>query len=168
MPYIAKEDREKYLPIINAVVALIPQGDIVETGDAFDCFITGIEWRYQQAWLHDRDYEPRGNTDIERELDRQSVNAIKLLTQSSMSHAIGELNYLISSVLWKITGDDGKYSFRSYLKGCLLRHVRKVLKWDDPRNIALGGVFSDVIDECYRRKTAPYEDSKIAQHGDIV
>lgn len=57
----------------------------------------------------------------------------------------GELNYVVSSIVWKLFEQNKKYGTGSKLKG----------------------VLDDVKDEFYRRKMVPYEDEKIKEHGDL-
>lgn len=59
---------------------------------------------------------------------------------------MGEINYVISSILWSLYKENESYTFGNNLVG----------------------VLECVKQEFYRRQLAPYEDGKIAQHGDIV
>ena len=57
----------------------------------------------------------------------------------------GELNYLISSVVWQLFKDNPSYTYGNQLIG----------------------VLECVKQEFYRRQLADYEDRKMAQNGDI-
>lgn len=57
----------------------------------------------------------------------------------------GDLNYVISSIVWKLFDSNKKYKTAN----------------------DLSGVLTNVQAEFYRRKVAPYEDEKIKENGDI-
>lgn len=57
----------------------------------------------------------------------------------------GEVNYFISSVIWKLFDMNKKYKTAN----------------------TLSGVISCVDKEFYRRKVGPYEDEKIKSNGDL-
>ena len=59
---------------------------------------------------------------------------------------MGELNYVISSIVWNLFEENKSYSFGNDLVGCL----------------------ECVKHEFYRRQLAKYEDEKCEQNGDIV
>lgn len=59
--------------------------------------------------------------------------------------SVGELNYLISSILWKLFDMNPSYTFGNGIVGML----------------------ECVKQEFYRRKLGPYEDEKIKSNGDI-
>jgi hypothetical protein len=59
---------------------------------------------------------------------------------------MGEINYVISSIFWKLFNRRKSYAFANDLIG----------------------VLECVKLELYRRHIAPYEDEKIKQNGDIV
>lgn len=58
----------------------------------------------------------------------------------------GELNYIISSIVWDLFKDKQKYQTANDIVGALT-------------NVQL---------EFYRRMVAPYEDEKISENGDII
>lgn len=59
---------------------------------------------------------------------------------------MGEVNYVISTILWSLFKENESYSFGNDLMGAL----------------------ECVKQEFYRRQLAPYEDKKIKDNGDIV
>lgn len=73
---------------------------------------------------------------------RSSVS--ELMAEPKALHA-GELNFVISTLLWSIFESDPCYSKANELLG----------------------VLSAATQEFYRRKVAPYEDLKIQQNGDL-
>lgn len=58
----------------------------------------------------------------------------------------GELNYVISSVIWKIFNKSKSYT-----------HANELM-----------GVLECVKQEFYRRQIVPYEDQKCTENGDII
>ena len=61
----------------------------------------------------------------------------------------GELNYLVSSILLKVYEKEGEK--RSYFK------FNRMM-----------GVLTSITQEAYRRRVAPYEDTKIIENSDII
>ena len=59
---------------------------------------------------------------------------------------MGEINYVISTILWSLWNENASYTFGNNLMG----------------------VMECVKQEFYRRQLAPYEDEKIKENGDIV
>ena len=81
------------------------------------------------------------------EKDRLKFSQIlRRLKQLALIQNVGELNYLITSIC------------KIYLqqKGEKYAHHNDIL-----------GVLSAVAREWYRRRTAPYEDKKIKENGDV-
>lgn len=78
---------------------------------------------------------------------QRAVN--KLLKTKKKSNelklSVGELNYLISSIVWRVFDANPSYTIGNNLIG----------------------VLECVKQEFYRRKLAPYEDLKIRENGDI-
>jgi hypothetical protein len=58
----------------------------------------------------------------------------------------GELNYVVTQLLWSLWEENPNYTFGSKLQA---------------------GV-NDAVVEFYRRKMVPYEETKIKENGDIV
>ena len=80
-------------------------------------------------------------------LIQQVVDALveKFPGENGRGYSEGDLNYVISSIVWKLFDKKPSYSAANKLMG--------VLKGVDL--------------EFYRRKVAPYEDKKIKENGDI-
>ena len=66
-------------------------------------------------------------------------------TQTKCDFDVGELNYVISSVVWKLFDLKKKYKTANDLMG----------------------VLECVKAEFYRRQVSPYEDEKINENGDL-
>lgn len=69
----------------------------------------------------------------------------KFPAENGKGYSEGDLNYIISSIIWKLFNKK-----RSYSNGNKLM-----------------GVISCVQQEFYRRMLAPYEDKKIEENGDV-
>ena len=94
-------------------------------------------------------------------------NDIKQPDNTDTFRKAGELNYCISSVVWKLS-ENSRYGFRCYLKGLLMRVSDEIrIEFNIRDALMVRGVISDVIDENYRRNTAHYEDQKIKENGDL-
>ena len=85
---------------------------------------------------------------IKREDRRKYTRIIEelaqLIPQDRMARP-GHMNYLVSMLIHKVYGTEMRYS--------------------DHNEVV--GVLNCIVDEFYRRKTAPYEDIKIAEEGDL-
>lgn len=79
-----------------------------------------------------------------KDLDRSRVNG-KLYYLVQQVETPGDLNYIISQLVWSLFDRDP-----SYTKGNELIGVLEAAKL-----------------EFYRRKVAPYEDKKILENGDL-
>jgi hypothetical protein len=93
----------------------------------------------------------------------------------------GDLNYVLSSVMWRVFDNKPSYTFGNSLIGQLLRGFHKAsltepfADWiarlleniDNELKIDTDGVWRCVELEFYRRKLAIYENEAIARNGDI-
>lgn len=89
-------------------------------------------------------YIPQKN----REFYNKEIDALvqKLTNYASKDYlVVGELNYVISSIIWRLFDAKPSYSRSNDLVGCL----------------------ECVKQEFVRRKLNPYEDKKIASEGDL-
>jgi len=118
-------------------------------------------------------------------LNADKKNKLKALGDkaASLIATAGDLNYVISCVYWGILGDakdvdSANYEFRTHTKGC----IRKVIdtlstsfrEGTDKESVMIArktliseSVLDDVILECYRQKTADYEDLKIQENSTL-
>jgi hypothetical protein len=86
---------------------------------------------------------------LDREIYDKEINAlVEKLTDGDKytSPTVGEVNYIISSIIWNVYRKVGP----SYTLG---------------NNLI--GVLECVKQEFYRRQLGPYEDAKIKENGDI-
>jgi len=187
MPYIEQKDRPPFVPAINQIVKLMHEdvGDddpLIRCGEQVGYFIFDLVKKFLESkFIYvaiENPYEVVFNNliggDNEYLIEKQ-VDAIivQLLRDDDLLRQGAEINYVCSSVCWRAIGEDGKYALRAFIKGCIwgVINIMKELvpHWENDREYhMLYGVLTDVIDEMYRRRTAPYEDKKIAQNGDII
>ena len=85
-----------------------------------------------------------------KQADRPKYNnviceTVNTLTNDGCDFKVGELNYVLSSIIWKLWENK-----KSYANGS-----------------SLCAVLGDVEAEFRRRKFDPYEDDKIKENGDI-
>ena len=168
MPYIAQKDRAQYDPIINKVLeAICIEKDALSQVDRFGHF----------AWLLLRgsaEGVPFGETDddIRKQVCDHAFAILCILRSKELTMMAGDLNYVLSSIIWGMMGDDkrfpnAKYSTRAYVHGVLLTTQDLPAKKATRKNVMLRGVLGDVIEELYRRRTSLYEDSKAKINGDL-
>jgi len=74
------------------------------------------------------------------------LDALKQSVNSDEQPNMGELNYVISSIVWELFNNSRSYSTGN----------------------ALVGVLECAKQEFIRRKLNVYEDEKIKQHGDLI
>jgi hypothetical protein len=179
MPYIIKEKRPQYIPIIeNTVSKICEEKDDILKAEYLGYF---LEQMCDELGL---DISKENKLFCSFALDLTKKNDLTLLAKDACSRILlnsiqeilkqaGEINYVMSAVIWGILGDslyasNAGYGFRVYVKAGLCRLYKKMeLVQSTRNNIMLSGVLSDVIDEMYRRKTAKFEDQKIIENGDI-
>jgi hypothetical protein len=173
MPYIKKEDRPQYVPMIENMVSLIcSEKDKHRQLDCLSFFIDHLMARL------DRGYTTFNGDYIDVDKKHSIVKCIDhvrevLEQEHDMFAQAGNLNYVLSGIIWGVLGDSlhaepAKYGFRTFVKGILwtvYEHINPVVS--EKLTTMLKGVFTDIIDEMYRRKTSPYEDEKIIQNGDV-
>lgn len=174
MPYITQEARTPYRILIENTVKIICEEKDLTRAELAGFFVQ----RIVSGFL---DHEFELNLKSFQDPDRLE-NLLKLangfseqvLKNSDLFSQAGELNYLVSTVLYGILGDSlysggpARYGFRVYLKGILQRISDQLDKSSSlRREIICQGVISDVVDEMYRRKTAIYENQKMRETGDL-
>lgn len=191
MPYIAQKDRPKYDPKIEETTRYLlmpetPSRDPMNVAEHFGYFVFALTKTYLRAngacYLKDTSFirhSPRNlavHPETQVILNGIAENLVDILQTSSdvLACQCGDMNYILSSIMWGILGDmdgapEGRYALRCFLKGALHWVLTDYIPHciDIRYYILLQGVLTDVIDETYRRKTAPYEDVKIEQNGDL-
>lgn len=81
-----------------------------------------------------------------QKLDSQIIGIVNALTDRGFKNIVpGELNYALSSIIWKLWEQKNSYAYGSML--C--------------------GILDDVKHEFRRRKIDPYENTKIEENGDL-
>ena len=74
------------------------------------------------------------------------IGTLKHHTDGEDQVSMGELNYIISSVIWRLFDDNRSYGYGN----------------------SLVGVLECTKQEFYRRQLALFEDRKIKENGDII
>jgi hypothetical protein len=176
MPYIKREDRKVFNPIIKRVVteSLAEKDPLARAelvGDFFKSTILG----YAHYAL--------GIT-ISSGIKQNSLIVLSLIRTnyrvSDYFDVAGALNYMISTILWGVEGDaeeaeQARYGFRSMMKSILLELMDDLMKIPAGGSSAnrlrttrmLRGMLSDVVDENYRRRTSVFENEKMQINGDL-
>lgn len=175
MPYIPKSDRTKYINLIDSVVQKISEEpDLLHRGEHLGYFLDRLRAGLENTLLPEEFNSDIFEFERKTQIELASKKAVDLILQNEdMLKQAGELNYVASAVIWGILGDSlhapsARYGFRAFVKGAILRvYDRITIEPHSRRTILLQGVFSDIIDEMYRRKTSKYEDEKIKSSGDI-
>lgn len=187
MPYIKQASRVKFKPVIDEIIQHIISGPETRyiKGEYFGYYAN----RLTKLFLQTIDAPNQSfNSANFGEPKRKAINMLidrmaSYLNKNDPIEGAGDLNYAITSVLWGVTGDvEGQdtsgYGFRTYLTGMLgvIRDELKTSRFgasnanpilNHRRYWVCLGVLSDILDETYRRRTAPYEDIKIAENGDL-
>lgn len=177
MPYIAQDSRIPYISSIdNAVKIICSEKDFRRaellghfTQEIFSEF-SGINTGLDLNTFQELDKTSKLSEIVKTLTTRLLRDDVDMFTQS------GELNYIISAVIYGVLGDSlhagssAKYGFRVFVKGileCLSSELDKRSNFRSRRDIFSKGIITDIIDEMYRRKTSSYEDEKIGSSGDL-
>lgn len=182
MPYIKKQDRTVYVSTIENVLHGIPPGSPMEQADYIGYFTFGLITGFYNMERYHPDANPFAypckEGDAKKLLDEQISLILEVLHTKDIMARGGELNYVVSAVVWGFLGDSAnfdpaKYATRAYMHGVLLRIKDFVEQYHPYGNeerqfyTLLRGVMGDIMDELYRRRTAVYENSKIEENGDV-
>ena len=186
MPYIKQEDREQFSSLLEDVVNQMTMGnepDLVR-GEFFGYWANRVVKRFlgDPEYTRDTFNSALFNEERRKLLANNADKISTLLTRSDPLGAAGNCNFCISFVYWGLVGDsdnvsEARYGVRAYLRG-ILDLVSDSLERIDSGNqrdrtmsfrryLVLKGVLKDIDSEVYRRKTVPYEDSKISENGDL-
>jgi hypothetical protein len=186
MPYIKLNDRPKFKGHINEVLGVLR--DVNDTlyikGEYLGYFINRVVKRF----LADPEYIQNTfnaaffNEGKKKALANAADSIAAAINRADPIASAGELNYALSAVIWGFLGEaDGfsyaGYGLRAYVNGILDRVSSTVntvntgsqrdMTMAFRRHLVIRGVLHDVMMEVYRRRTAPYEDSKMAENGDL-
>lgn len=187
MSYIKINDRNKFAqPIAETLSILKDNSDNFYTkGEYFGYFVN----RCVKRFLADAEYTNNSfnsaffNESKKKTLANAADSIAALINRADPIASSGELNYSISSVMWGFLGEaDGfpqiGYGIRAYLEGILDKIKDTVEASTNPgsqkdatmsfrRHLVIKGVLNHIMKETYRLKTVPYQESKIAENGDI-
>lgn len=115
--------------------------------DALFWFVVDAEWLCELVAANEEDTMPYVDKDTRERLDNSDLSLIDMLGKQiskEIPKRAGEMNFVISS---------------------LIDRVYHPMRYNDI-NEAIG-VLECAKQELYRRIAAPYEDTKIAAHGDV-
>ena len=175
MPYIKSEDRSKYDVVIQGVMALIPLNEsamvqAVKVACFADYLIQALKRVGNPSWPYVHHYSTRTGTEVKF---REYAEELARILPGNPESRAGDLNYSLSLLTWGLCGDDpsrtqARYCMRSFIKGALWRALLvNTNDFNGEEYIFFTGVFTDVIDEMYRRKTIPFETEKMLANGDL-
>lgn len=186
MPYIKLVDRPKFAHSINEALGILKDAnDTVYTkGEYLGYFVN----RAVKRFLADPDYTQNSfnsaffNESKKKALSNAADSIAALINRSDPVASAGELNYALTAVIWGFLGEAegfeyAGYGLRAYVTGILERVASTIgtvntgsqrdMTMAFRRHLVIRGVLHDVMSETYRRRTANYEDSKVAQNKDI-
>ena len=185
MPYIKKDDRARFQPIIESVIGIMNEPSInpYMKGEFFGYFVN----RLARKFVGSADYQSPAfnstsfNETNKKTLDNAADSVAATVSKEAMS-AAGEMNYTISAIYWGFLGsalgfEAAKYGMRAYLNG-ILDKILAQMEVTNPtignqkdatmtfrRYLIIRGVLDHVKFETYRIKTAKYENEKIKENG---
>lgn len=187
MPYIKQEDRHKHSQFIESALGVLndPNDNPYLKGEFFGYFIN----RLIRKFLGTPDYTaPAFNSSFFNESKRKALenaadSIAASLNRSDPMSAAGEMNYAISAVYWGFLGDStafalAGYGARAYMNGVIDKIMSQIetvavsgnnkdATMAFRRQLVIRGVLDHVKNETYRRKTASYEQTKLAENNDI-
>lgn len=185
MPYILPAQREQFKQHITNVLSVIkdPADNLYLKGEHLGYFLNRLTRRFMRLNPEWMGFNSHFFNATKKKTLESSADAIGMLMESGdPMNAAGELNYVMTAVLWGFMGKsegfaEASYGMRAYLTGIVQRIHSGIESTNNGsqadmamsfrRHLILRGVLQDVLSETYRRLTAPYEDVKMALNGDI-
>lgn len=186
MPYIKLEDRPKFENSIRDVLETMHSetDTLYSKGEYFGYFVN----RLCRKFIGNPNYTSESfnsssfSEGKKKVLTNQADKVGAMLDRSDPIAAAGQMNYVISAILWGFLGDckhfpTAGYGVRSYFTG-IIEKVYSTLDATYPgsnrdatmafrRMLITRGVLHDVLSEVYRRRTEVYEDQKILENKDL-
>lgn len=178
MPYIKKDFRSKYDNAILQVIDFCQDGDdlvscqkfVLFGVDLLDYILDKDIFLESELSLSLRDHLNLGTVDRANQL----AEVISNLLPDNLKDLAGELNYVLSKIVWGIIDDatdkPAGYFKRCFIRGALQHQIAEVIRdpgYNSDATTLLLSVIDDVRAEMYRRRMVPYEDKKIEENGDI-
>lgn len=186
MPYIKLEERPKFTGHITEVLNILrePTDALYVKGEYFGFFVNRLVKRYlaDPDYVHNSFNSAHFSETKKKVLTGSADHIAALITRGDPIGSAGELNYVITAVLWGFLGQaegfaEAGYGLRTYLRGIIDRITVTVetvntgsardMTMAFRRHLVIRGVLGDVIDETYRRQTATYEEKKLVENHDI-
>jgi hypothetical protein len=177
MPYITQNARNTYLNLIDNAVKVICSEKDFRRAELLGYFAQEIfsEFTCVQTRLNFKMFQEHDKIAKINEIVKDFSSRLQR-DESDLFSRSGELNYIISAVIYGVLGDSlhaggqAKYGFRVFVKGILesiSSDFDKCSSLQSRLDIIGKGIITDIIDEMYRRKTSSYEDEKILSSGDL-
>lgn len=186
MPYIKLNDRAKFAHSIAEVLGVLKDANdtVYVKGEYLGFFVN----RCAKRFLADPDYTQNTfnsaffNEGKKKTLANAADSIAAMINRADPIASAGELNYAITSILWGFLGEAegfeyAGYGLRAYVSGIIDRVCSSIntvnsgsqrdMTMAFRRHIVIRGVLADVLAETYRRRTGNYEDSKVAENGEI-
>jgi hypothetical protein len=186
MPYINKEKRQ-YNDLINSAILTIVRNNMppMVRAEYFGYFVARVCEHYMNAMPATNMFNSSTfDKGYKKQIEDLATKVGAVIGSEQPIMSVGNLNYIITSVWWGICGEhpeveEVNYGFRCFTRGVIEQFLSTLNStrfsqtgssgdvMNLRRAVAVRGVLNDVISECYRRKTAEYEDTKIVENGDI-
>lgn len=186
MPYIKLNDRNKFALSITEVIGILGESNdtFYVKGEYFGYFLN----RCVKRFLADPDYVQNSfnsaffNQSRQKTLANAADSIAAMINRADPIAGAGELNYAVTAILWGFLGDAKGfpsigYGIRAYLEGIIdrvrdsIQSVNNGSQKDTTmafrRHLVIRGVLSHIAKETYRLKTVEYENTKLAENGDI-
>lgn len=187
MPYINKENRKPFAELIQSAILTISNNNMPPTvrAEYFGYFVARLCEHYMNALPATNMFNSSTfDKGYKKQIEDLATKFGAAVGSEQPIMSVGNLNYIITSVWWGICGDHAEvdlanYGFRCFTRGVIEQFLSTLnsTRFNQSgstgdvmnlrRAIAVRAVLNDVISECYRRKTAIYEDTKIEENGDI-
>jgi hypothetical protein len=185
MPYILPSQRSQFKQHIQNVLSVLkdPADNQYLKGEHFGYFVNRLVRRFMRVnpeWVGFNSFFFHATKKKTLEASADAIGT--LIGNSDPMNAVGEFNYVVSSVLWGFLGEceghvKASYGMRAYLTGIIQKIYSNVESLNSGsqadsamsfrRHLIIRGVLHDVLSETYRLKTSVYEDEKALENGEI-
>jgi hypothetical protein len=173
-------DRTKFVTSIEDALSVLRDANDSPyvKGEYLGYFVNRLVKRF----MADPDYTSQNfnsaffNEGKKKTLSHAADSIAAMLNRADPIAGAGELHYSVTAVVWGFLGDadgfaEAGYGLRAYVTGILERVLSSIstvnvgnqrdMTMAFRRHLVIRGVLHNVLEETYRRKTAPYEDEKL-------
>lgn len=165
MPYIKKNDRKRFKPYISQVVDFLATKDDMEKVACIFWITNNLQRELRGKGIAENKVLPISENNVNKL--HSLVFGICIIINPKQECFAGDINYVLSAIVWKVIDDsNARYYLRSLIAECIST-VRDKIKPKREIDLLIRGAMGDMLMELYRRKTATYEDQKIAENGDL-